>query len=67
MKDEIIRFLRNISFDFVENDPKAEVWPECEGQGKDNESCPKHEDCGICRYEYMKRKDWLSKEASQQK
>ena len=56
MEEEIKQFLRNICNDFNDDSP---AYPECEGQGKDDESCAEHEDCGICRYEYMKRKGWL--------
>ncbi len=59
MKDEVIKYLRHIGDDFAEEDESIDTSPECKGQ----ESCPDHNDCGICRFEYMKRKGWLSKEA----
>ena len=60
MKKEVIQFLRNVGNDFNDKDPTYNnFWAECEGQG-DSETCAKHQDCGICRFEYMKRKGWLS-------
>jgi len=57
MGEEITQFLRHIGDDVVPDNVVA--WPECEGQGPDEDSCPDHKDCGICRFEYMKRKGWL--------
>lgn len=62
MKDEIIKFLRHIGDDVVPNGVTA--WPECEKQGEDEDSCPDHEDCGICRFKYMKKHGWLSQQLS---
>jgi len=65
MKEEVKRFLRNIGNDI--NDDGSPPWVECEGQNKeDPEGCPEHQDCGICRFEYMEKKGWLSP-ATQQK
>lgn len=57
-EEEILQFLRHVGDDVVPND--VVPWPECEGQGTDEDSCADHGDCGICRFEYMKRKGWLS-------
>ncbi len=65
MKKEVIEFLCHIGDDVVPDGVVA--WPECEGQGEREGSCANHEDCGICRFEYMKRKGWLSAELAQQK
>ena len=54
MKDNIIEFLKHIGDDFVPEGVIAHA--EC----MEGETCPEHEDCGICRYEYMKGKGWLS-------
>ena len=62
-KDELISFLGHIGDDFCA-DKSVVCWPECEGQSETDEdgwrSCPEHQDCGICRYEYMKTKGWLA-------
>ena len=60
MKEDITKFLRNITFD-VSDDETVEIWAECTVNKGD--TCPKHRKCGLCRYEYMKRKGWLSAEA----
>lgn len=60
MKEEVIQFLRHIGDDVVPDGVVA--WPECEGQGDDKDSCADHEDCGLCRFEYMKKQGWLSPE-----
>lgn len=57
-EEEITQFLRHVGDDVVPDNVVA--WPECEGQGVDEDSCASHEDCGICRFEYMKRKGWLN-------
>lgn len=57
-KEELIKFLRHIGEDAVPDD--AIAWVECTSQGKDDESCAEHGDCGICRFEYMKKKGWLN-------
>lgn len=57
-EEEITQFLRHVGDDVVPDGVAAS--PECEGQGVDEDSCPNHEDCGICRFEYMKRKGWLN-------
>lgn len=56
-EEEITQFLRHVGDDVVPDNVVA--WIECVRQGGE-ESCPKHEDCGICRFEYMKRKGWLN-------
>ena len=60
-KEEIIQFLRNITYDIVPAGITA--WSECKNNevlDKDGDGhCPKHGDCGICRFEHMKRKGWL--------
>lgn len=61
MREEIIKYLRHVGDDFDPKDKSVDTSPECEGQGKDEDSCPDHKDCGICRYEYMKKKGWLSR------
>lgn len=58
-KEEVIKYLRCISDDFDPSDAEYDTSPECEGQG-DEDSCPDHRNCGICRFEYMKRKGWLN-------
>lgn len=60
MKSELVRFLRNVGFDCNDKDKDYDFWTECKGQGSDDESCAEHGDCGTCRFEYMKRKGWLS-------
>lgn len=61
MKDEVIKWLRHVGDDFAPDDPDQDTHPECEGQNKeDPECCPAHKDCGLCRFEYMKQKGWLS-------
>lgn len=66
MKNEVIKYLRHIGDDYAEDDPDQNTCPECEGQNEeDPEGCPKHLDCGICRFEHMKRKGWLSELAQQ--
>ena len=62
-KNELIKYLRHIGDDFVEGDMDYDTSPECEGE----ESCPDHKNCGICRFEYMKKKGWLSPELNQPK
>jgi len=49
-KVDLIEFLKNIDDD--------DFNPEC----KNREFCPKHNNCGICRFEYMKEKNWLNPE-----
>lgn len=49
----IRRFLRNIDDD--------DHNPECNRR----QFCPKHKDCGICRFEYMKKRGWLFEEKAQ--
>ena len=62
---EIIKYLRNVGTDFDGDGETVDTSPECEGQGeKDEDSfgyCPDHENCGICRFEYMNKKGWLNK------
>lgn len=65
MREEVIKFLRHIGNDVVPDDVVA--WVECEGQGADEDSCAEHEDCGICRFEYMKKKGWLSDSVTKEK
>lgn len=66
MKDEVIKYLRHVGDDFATDDPEQDTSPECEGRNKDDpECCPSHQDCGICRFEYMSEKGWLSPEAQQ--
>ena len=60
MKDDIIKFLKHIGDDFAPEDESLDPSPEC----VDEEHCPEHRDCGICRYEYMKRQGWLSEKAN---
>ena len=60
VKEKLIEFLRHVGDDSVSNG--VVVWPECEGQGNDWNSCANHQDCGICRFEYMKRHGWLSQQ-----
>lgn len=62
MKAEVIKYLRHVGDDFAPEDESQVTSPECEGQGEEEGSCPKHKNCGICRYEYMKKKGWLSEE-----
>lgn len=64
MKEEVIRFLRNVGFDYNDKDEDYNFWAECEGQGDEEDSCANHQDCGICRFEYMKRHGWLSQQLS---
>jgi len=62
-KEEIIKFLRHIGDDCVPDgvdDDYDDFWIECKGQGPDDETCPDHGNCRICRFEYMKRKGWLN-------
>lgn len=59
-KEETIKYLRHVGDDFAPEDESQVTSPECEGQGEDEGSCATHGDCGICRFEYMKRKGWLS-------
>ncbi len=61
MKEEIIKYLRYIGDDFVEEDESIDTSPECEGQGEG--FCPDPPDCGKCRFDFMKRKGWLSEQA----
>ena len=49
-KKQITKFLGNIGKDDVED---ASI--ECNGR----EFCPRHKNCGICRFEYMQKKGWL--------
>lgn len=63
MKDEVIKYLRHVGDDYAPEDPKQDTSPECEGQGKKDGFCPDHKNCGICRFEYMKRHGWLAPEA----
>ena len=59
VKDDVIKFLRYTGDDYCE-DPTVEISPECTGQEDEDGCCPSHRDCGVCRFEYMKRKGWLS-------
>ncbi len=63
MSGDIIKYLRHVGDDFAPEDETQVTSPECEGQGEVDEDgyglCPNPKDCGICRYEYMKRKGWL--------
>ncbi|MBA7602876.1 hypothetical protein ES703_09972 [subsurface metagenome] len=61
MRDKIIKYLRHVGDDFAPEDKSQDTSPECKGQGEDG-LCPDHQDCGICRFEYMKREGWLSSE-----
>ena len=58
-EEEIIQFLRYVGFDYVEEDESIDTWPECEDQADDG-CCPPDANCGRCRFEYMKKKGWLS-------
>lgn len=61
MSDELIKYLQHIGDDCgMEGDDYEDFHIECIGQGEDEDSCPDHKNCGICRYEYMKNKGWLS-------
>ena len=55
---EITTFLRHIGDDVVP--AGVEVSPECMEQVDKEGFCPYHGDCGICRFEYMKKKGWLN-------
>ena len=57
MTESIIRYLRNVGKDCAEEDELLDTSPECDG-----DCCPSHEDCGLCRFEYMKKQGWLSEE-----
>lgn len=59
-KDDVIKYLRHIGDDFSEEEPDLDTTPECGG----GEFCPKHKNCGICRFEYMKKKGWLKPEVA---
>lgn len=59
-KDKIIKYLRHIGHDFAEEDEEQDTSPECEGQGEEEGFCPRHHNCGICRYNYMKNKGYLN-------
>ena len=69
MKDEVIKYLRHVGDDYALEDPEQDTSPECEGQGKEDEDgyghCPDHKNCGICRFEYMKKHGWLSPQLSE--
>lgn len=56
-KDKLIEFLRYIEADCPNDEPFNDE--PIEGQEIDG-VCPDHLNCGICRYEYMKQKGWLS-------
>lgn len=58
VKEDVIKYLRHVGDDYAEEDEGINTSPECEGQGEE-EFCPDHDDCGICRFEYMKRRGWL--------
>jgi len=60
---DIINFLRYIGDDWCE-DESVELSPECKGQKDKAGYCPKHNDCGICRFEYMKERGWLAQKHS---
>lgn len=63
LKNDLIKFLKHIGEDFCDDDKSVEIWPECSAdkENKDeDDSCPDHSNCGICRYKYMKQKGWLS-------
>lgn len=59
-EEEITKYLRHIGDDYAEDDETQDCSPECEGQGEEEGFCPGHKDCGICRFEYMKKKGWLN-------
>ena len=64
-KERLISYLRGIGQDAPEDG--SEAFPECSVfEEKDEDGyghCPKHGNCGICRYEYMKQKGWLKEES----
>jgi len=70
MKNKVIKYLRHVGDDFAPEDESQITSPECEGQGEMDEDgyghCPDHSNCGICRFEYMKRQGWLSPELSRE-
>jgi len=55
-KEALIKYLRHIGDSYVEEEPDLDCSPECRGR----EFCPKYNDCGICRFEYMKKQGWLN-------
>ncbi len=63
MKEEIVKYLRHVGKDYAEEDESIDTSPECEEPSDKDGCCPNHKNCGTCRYEYMKRKGWLSEEA----
>lgn len=63
MKEEVIKYLRHVGDDFAPEDENQVTSPECEGQGEEG-LCPDHQDCGVCRFEYMKKKGWLNPEVA---
>ncbi len=56
-KDNIIEFLKHVGNDCGDDNYKN-YWIEC-SMSKFKDTCPKHQNCGICRYEYMKSMGWL--------
>lgn len=65
VKEEIINFLQHVGFDCCDRHEDCEVklWEECDADNEnkdDPECCPEHGNCGVCRFEYMKKKGWLS-------
>ena len=60
MKEEIIRYLRHVGDDLAKEDENIDTSPECTEPSDEDGCCPSHMDCGVCRFEYMKKKGWLS-------
>ena len=59
---KLLSFLKHIGDDICDDESVA-IWPECSADNEhksDPDCCPAHEDCGICRYQYMKRQGWLN-------
>ncbi len=55
-REETIKYLRHIGNDFAEEDENIGTSPEC----RNEVFCPKHNNCGVCRFEYMEKKGWLN-------
>lgn len=52
LQTALVEYLRTLG-----NDDTG--FPECSDQQDSNGCCPDHEDCGVCRYEYMKKEGWI--------
>jgi hypothetical protein len=66
-QEELITFLQHIGDDCVPDgvdDDYKDFHIECSMSEDEEGCCPKHGNCGICRYEYMKSKGWLSEDIS---